>query len=230
MLDRRRAGVLLHITSLPDSSGVSGTLGEEACRFVDFLAAARISVWQTLPLGPTHSDRSPYQCLSSHAGNPKLISLDWLVDKGWLARPDNPGPWSSSADDHDHCLQEAYAGFQRAARRTERRDYQAFVTAHAGWLDDFACYMALRRQFENQAWQAWPAPFRNRQPAALEQAKVDLKDDIEQSKFEQFVFFSQWNELRSYAHEHGVALFGDLPIFVAGDSADVGRAGLFRIG
>jgi 4-alpha-glucanotransferase len=221
VLDQRQTGVLLHVTSLPCNDGGSGTLGQEAFRFVDFLAATGLSVWQTLPLGPTHTDRSPYQCLSSHAGNPLLISLDWLVDKGWLARPENPGQWSSSADYHYHCLQEAYAGFQRAAGRTERREYEDFVKAHASWLGDFGCYMALRRQFENRAWQEWPAPFRDRQPAALKQAKVDLRDYIEQSKFEQFVFFSQWNELRSYAHQHGVALFGDLPIFVAGDSADV---------
>lgn len=221
VLDRRRAGVLLHITSLPGDDGGSGALGQEAYRFIDFLAAGGLSVWQTLPLGATHSDRSPYQCLSSHAGNPLLISLDWLVDKGWLTKPENPGSWLSSADYHDYCLRQAYAGFQRAAGRVERRIYQDFIAAHAGWLDDFACYMALRRQFDNRAWQEWPVPFRDRQSAALEQAKTDLKDHIEQSTFEQFVFFSQWSELRSYAHEHGIALFGDLPIFVAGDSADV---------
>jgi len=221
VLDRRRAGVLLHITSLPGDDGGNGALGQEAYRFIEFLAASGLSVWQTLPLGPTHSDRSPYQCLSSHAGNPLLISLDWLVDKGWLTKPENPGSWPSSADYHDYCLRRAYAGFQRAAGRVERRDYQNFIAAHAGWLDDYAFYMALRQRYDGQAWQEWPAPIRDRRPVSLITERIRLRDSIEQSKFEQFVFFSQWSELRSYAHEHGIALFGDLPIFVAGDSADV---------
>jgi 4-alpha-glucanotransferase len=220
VLDERRAGILLHITSLPGGPR-GGTLGQEAHRFVEFLAATGVSVWQTLPLGPTHSDRSPYQCLSSHAGNPSLIDLDWLVARGWLTMPKDGDRWTSPEDYHARCLREAHNGFQWAAGYAERRAYRDFVAAHNDWLDDFACYMALRRRYGGESWQAWPKPMRDRHRAAMNEVKAVLKDSIEQSKFEQFVFFTQWRELRACAQRNGVVLFGDMPIFVAADSADV---------
>ncbi len=220
VLDQRRAGLLLHITSLPDSVG-NGDMGPAAYRFIEFLADCGVSVWQTLPLGPTHSDGSPYQCLSSHAGNPMLISLEWLVDRGWLTLPAAPERWPSVAEYRMHALKLAYDGFQQFASEDEQRDYHDFVHNHKEWLNCYAFYMALRHRFDGKPWYEWPEPLRDRRPAALTAVKTSLKGRIEQVHFEQYIFFRQWSELRVFAHQHGVLLFGDLPIFVAGDSADV---------
>jgi 4-alpha-glucanotransferase len=218
-LDRRRAGILLHPTSLPGGAG-NGDLGPDAYRFADFLAASGMSLWQTLPLGPTHLDRSPYQCLSVHAGDDLLISLDLLVLSGWLAPEDrprgaDPAAWRRSR------LAAARQGFLRRGSEADRSALASFATAHAPWLDDFALYQAVRTEQGGRAWLDWPAPLRDREPQALDAARTRLADAVEQSRFEQFVFFRQWGDLRRYANERGILLFGDLPIFVAHDSAEV---------
>ncbi|MEE9396519.1 MAG: 4-alpha-glucanotransferase [Methylococcales bacterium] len=219
VLDRRRAGVLLHITSLPSSIG-NGDLGHEAYRFIEFLAKNGVTVWQTLPLGPTHEDGSPYQCLSAHAGNPLLISLEWLVDQGWLQQPEEPLPWKSMAY-RRCCLVCAYEGFIEKADSEQKQTYQEFCKNHAEWLNDFALFIALRQSFENRCWMDWPTPLRDRHPDAIHEAIQYFNSAIEQVKFEQFVFFTQWAELKWYANRYNVLMFGDMPIFVAGDSADV---------
>ncbi len=207
-LDRRRAGVLLHPTSLP-----SGDIGADAYRFVDFLAAAGFSVWQFLPIGPTHGEfGSPYQCLSVHAGNPQLISAALLVEEGWLGAEAATGAQR---------LQRAHDGFTRAASQQARDEYAEFRRAHAPWLEDYALYQALRGAHRQIHWIAWPAPLRDRDAQALNDARTRLATAIEQIRFEQFVFFRQWRRLKDYANSKGVLLFGDLPIFVAHDSADV---------
>jgi len=213
-LSERRAGILLHPTSLP-APGPVGDLGENAYRFIDFLTDSGISVWQMLPLGPTHEDGSPYQCLSVHAGDPRLIDLAQLVDRGWLA--------SDSVDYSDRagCFAEVWRNFAELANAQERDDYHRFVQAQAFWLDDFALYSAMRAQQQGRGWLDWPAPLRDRQAAALGTANVRLAAAIDSVRFEQYLFFSQWHALRRYAHERGVLLFGDMPIFVAHDSADV---------
>ncbi len=218
VLERRRAGVLLHITSLP-GEGASGDLGENAYRFVEFLAGHGFSVWQTLPVGPTHKDGSPYQCLSAHAGNPLLIDLHWLVEKGWLD-PEKVCTKAHSVAAREECLKEAFKVF-KSAECAGHEDYQKFVRFHRYWLEDFALFMALKASFKGQAWWDWPAGYRDREPAALSEVRQQLAEDIAQVRFEQFVFFQQWKQLRHYAHQHGVLLFGDMPIFVAADSADV---------
>jgi 4-alpha-glucanotransferase len=216
---RRRAGILLHPTSLPGADR-GGDLGEEALRFIDFLSAAGMGVWQMLPLGPTHADGSPYQCLSIHAGNPGLISLGRLQQWGWLAADDV----TRAHSDREHrqtCLRNAYRGYLQQATPQESAAYAQFLSQHAHWLDDYALYQALRQEHGDQSWWTWPAALRNRVPGALDKARTRLAPVMQQVRFEQYAFFRQWRELRQYAGSHGVWLFGDMPIFVAHDSADV---------
>ena len=215
VLDRRRAGILLHPSSLPGETE-NGTLGPQALRFVDFLADSGFSIWQMLPLGPTHADRSPYQCLSVHAGNPRLISFAQLASWGWL--PHTAGLSTPSGAERQALLVQARQAFlaQGGARAGE-----AFDGAHAFWLDDYALYIALRQAHGNSAWWQWPEPLRDRDPAALAAARVRHAEEMALVRFEQFTFFRQWQELRQAAQARGVQLFGDLPIFVAHDSSDV---------
>ncbi len=219
ILDRRRAGLLLHITSLPGGLH-NGDLGPSAYRFVDFLVTAGMTVWQTLPINPTHGDGSPYQCLSAHAGNPLLISLENLVERGWL-KPEALHPdGGSSLAQRRSLLQTAFEGFERDGGRSSE-SFAAFRAQHAGWLSDFSLYMALRSEYHDVSWQDWPSAIRAREPSALDAAKARLEGPIARIEFEQFLFFDQWHALRRYANERGVLFFGDVPIFVAGDSADV---------
>jgi len=220
VLTTRRAGVLLHPTSLPGNRH-NGTLGQHAFRFVDFLTECGMTVWQTLPLGPTHSDASPYLCLSAHAGNPALIDIDWLEHHQLLAGQHECAPDQSYQEFVQICLLQAHQVFCRQTDNELHFDYRDFINEHANWLEDYALYTALRIDNNGQSWDRWPQPLKDRDPKALKKARTQLKDVIELIRFEQFVFFSQWQELKNYAHEHDVCLFGDIPIFVAYDSADV---------
>jgi 4-alpha-glucanotransferase len=215
VLDCRRAGILLHPTSLPGEGG-NGTLGPHALRFVDFLAESGLSVWQMLPLGPTHADRSPYQCLSVHAGNPRLISFAQLEAWGWLPRAAGLPPADGAA--RQALLAQARELFLAQGGASEM---QAFDAAHAFWLEDYALYASLRQAHDHRAWWQWPEPLRDRDPAALTEARARHAEDMALVRFEQLIFFRQWQELRLAAQARGVQLFGDLPIFVAHDSADV---------
>lgn len=217
-LDRRRAGVLLHPTSLPSGVG-NGDLGDDALRFIDWLVEAGFSVWQMLPVGPTHRDRSPYQSFSVHAGNAQLISLDRLRTAGWLGEGEIAGDDPERA--RNNALRAARAGFERHAEVAARAAYDEFVRSAAHWLEDFALFQALRFDQSERPWWEWPAPLRSRDPKALDAARQRLEEPIEQQRFEQFLFFSQWRALRDHARRRGVKLFGDLPIFVAHDSAEV---------
>ncbi|HHJ16457.1 MAG TPA: 4-alpha-glucanotransferase [Gammaproteobacteria bacterium] len=219
LFEQRRAGILLHPTSLPGSAG-NGDLGPDAYRFVDFLAGCGIRLWQTLPLGPTHEDQSPYQCLSVHAGSTRLISLQRLVDAGWLDDA-HIDPQLDIDCQRKARLVAAHNGFLSNAGDDERAALAAFTAQHSHWLDDFALYQALRADFNNRAWFDWPPELRDREAQALAEAQVRLAGTVQQVQFEQFLFFRQWLALRHYANERGVLLFGDIPIFVAYDSADV---------
>jgi 4-alpha-glucanotransferase len=215
---QRRAGVLLHPTSLPGDA-CNGELGADAYRFVDLLVDCGIGLWQTLPLGPTHDDLSPYQCLSVHAGDVRLISLQSLVEQGWLQDAD-----SASRDpnaERKRLLIAAHDGFRNQASAEDREALERFTAEHAAWLDDFALYLALRAEHDGHAWFRWPQPLRDRNEAALRRARERLAEPIAQIRFEQFLFYRHWTQLRRYANERGVLLFGDIPIFVAHDSADV---------
>jgi len=219
MPQQRHAGVLLHPTSLPGPLQ-HGDIGHAAYRFIEFLNGCGIKVWQMLPLGPVHEDKSPYQCLSAHAGNPALTSLDWLVDRKWL---DLKCVKRTSEDEHyrTECLQQAKASFDKQATPTWLAQLDAFKHKHVDWLDDYALFMALKQHNQGKAWFEWPAPQRHRDAQALAESAAQLSDLIAQVIFEQFIFFTQWLEVREYAAAHQVKLFGDMPIFVALDSADV---------
>jgi len=218
VLAQRRTGVLLHPSSLP-STNEHGDLGHDAYRFVEFLAASGVTVWQVLPLGPTHPDGSPYQCLSVHAGDPQLICLDWLVDRGWLDRKSIPAKLNASA--RRDCLARAFLGFQQHGKAKAQQDFEDFKRAKHDWLDDYALFQVIRTQQKSNGWLAWPVALRDREPGHLAQFITQHNEALEEERFIQYVFFCQWLELRDYAHQHGVLLFGDMPIFVAHDSADV---------
>ena len=222
-LDKRRAGILLHPTSLPGPYG-SGVLGVDAYRFVDFLNDYGFSVWQTLPLGPTHGDGSPYQSQSVHAGNPGLIDLQWLVDKGWLDEHDLLNCFADVLG-RSKCILIAFNTFRRLSEEQENdeecRKFKQFIKEQAFWLDDYALYCALKQENLNKSWIDWPEPLKKRKKKALSKARERLKYEIFFYQFEQYLFFSQWLALKEYANSKGIYLFGDLPIFVAHDSADV---------
>ncbi len=219
LLASRRSGLLLHPTSLPGPYK-GGDIGIEAYKFIDFLAESGCSVWQMLPLGPTHSDGSPYQCLSVNAGNPKLISVDWLVESGWLDLS-TISCEQNSDEFRSICLNIAFSVFVEKNEQQSIDEFNEFKSKHANWLDDFALYIVLRNNFQRLAWNKWPEALMNRQVTAIKNAQIKYAKQIEQIKFEQFVFFKQWNELMTYAHQKAVKLFGDMPIFVSFDSADV---------
>jgi 4-alpha-glucanotransferase len=210
IFDQRRTGLLLHITSLP-----SGNLGQDAYRFVDFLQSAGVSVWQMLPLGPTHGDRSPYQCLSAHAGNNRLICADRLKAEDW-AEADKLNDLKKS-----ELIAHAYRQFIDAADEDEKQAFSTFCLQHQYWLEDYVLFRELRHLNQSQAWFDWPPALRDRAPQALDKVRGERQEALNIRRFEQFIFYRQWHQLRAYANERGVNLFGDIPIFVAHDSADV---------
>ena len=217
LLKKRRAGVLLHISSLPSAHYV-GDLGEEAYRFVDFLHDIDATVWQTLPINMPHADNSPYQALSAFAGNPDFISLEALHAQGLLLRKvDTDGLITSKTQ----LLAGAYEAFKIRAERKEQRAFTRFCKKQAHWLDDFALFLALRNKFNQSGWHTWPEAYKNRDAKTLKQAHKELVHEMTVIQFTQFVFFTQWLSLKAYAATKNVYLFGDIPIFVAYDSADV---------
>jgi 4-alpha-glucanotransferase len=224
---RRSSGVLLPVSALPSPHGI-GTLGEEAYRFIDFLAAAGQRYWQILPLGPTSIGDSPYQPFSSHAGNPYFIDLDALVRAGLLTGEEASAPdWGSGPARVDYGkiyaarLPVLRRAFDRAGAAL-RAETAAFAEENAAWLPDYALFMALKRRFGMRAWTEWEdAEIRLRRPGAVAAWAERLRDEVEFFGFIQYLFYRQWGALQAYAHEKGVLLIGDLPIYVAMDSADV---------
>jgi 4-alpha-glucanotransferase len=225
----RSSGILLHPTSLPGSYGV-GDLGPEAFRFADFLAQAGQTLWQVLPLGPTGFGDSPYQSFSALAGNPVLISPRRLLDQGWLDAADLQDLPEFAKDEADFTrvipwktalLESAARRFFRVAEPADRERFEVFCQAYAGWLDDFALFMALKQCNNGAVWSHWDRDIRWREPQALAKWRERLAEPIAVQKFQQFAFFSQWRELRQYCRERGIRLMGDLPIYASHDSADV---------
>ncbi len=226
----RASGVLLHPTSFPGPDGI-GDLGPQAYRWIDFLASAGCHLWQILPLGPTGYGDSPYQCFSAFAGNPYLISPAVLLDEQLLTLADLADRPTFPADRVDYgraiewkltLLDRAFARFQAAASPQLRRELATFQEAQADWLQDFALFMSLKESINNGgAWEHWPAPLRQREPQASQQARQQHEQALQRHAFRQFLFFRQWMALRAYAHEKGIRIIGDIPIFVAYDSADV---------
>lgn len=207
---KRRTGILLHITSLP-----SGRLGEDAFRFVDLLKKAGVSVWQMLPLGPTHSDGSPYQCLSAHAANTKLICMKMLKQQPWANAVEIDGLKRSAK------MAQAYHQFILRASNEDKQEFSGFITSQQYWLQDYVLFCEIRLLQQQTAWFQWPAVLRDRNEMALQKVCAEREDALNIRRFEQFIFAQQWQQLKNYANERGVLLFGDMPIFVAHDSVDV---------
>ena len=212
---RRRTGILLHPTSLPGPAA-HGLLCHDAYRFVEWLAQAGVTLWQSLPLGPTHKDGSPYNALSAHAGETALLSLDWFRDRGLLKSL----PESYDSQSHTHCLYTAWKAFHNSATSLQA-DYDDFLVKQRPWLDDYALFMAIREQHNSLAWTKWPAPLRNRDSTAMSRFAEQHANLLDYHRFTQFVFFRQWLDLKAYANTRNVLLFGDMPIYVALDSVDV---------
>ncbi|WOO39425.1 4-alpha-glucanotransferase [Rubellicoccus peritrichatus] len=229
MLFSRESGILLHPTSLPGKHGI-GDLGPEAIKWLDCLAEAGQKLWQVLPLGPTGYGDSPYQGLSSFAGNPLLISLDLLV-KDELLDPEALEiiPRLPQGEVlYEKVIQPKQALLQKAAQRflyevpvTRLKDYVSFCEKESWWLDDFALYVAIKERQKLRPWSDWPEEYRDRDPEALDNARERLFDAIEEQKALQYFFYEQWATVRTAANERGIRIIGDMPIFIAHDSAGV---------
>ncbi len=225
----RSSGILLHPTSLPGPFGI-GDLGPEAYAFADFLIASGQSLWQVLPLGPTGHGDSPYACYSAFAGNTLLISPQKLIGDNLLDQKDLDGaaPGAGERVDFeavhkckDSMLRQAFARFPRVADPNLRAAFADFCRRHVSWLDDYALFRALKDEHGGVAWNQWDLSYVRRDPAALASAREKLREQIEAHKFYQFLFFRQWFALKAYCNERGIKFIGDIPIFVAEDSADV---------
>ena len=225
----RSSGILLHPTSLPGRFGV-GDLGDAAFRFVDFLAASSQSLWQVLPLGPTGYGDSPYQCFSAFAGNTLLISPERLVADRLLSPeeialspsfPEEKVDFGNALNFKNPLLKRAFERFKLTSDASLRSYFEHFSQQTSSWLEDYALYRALKDEQGGRAWNEWEPKLARRDAAALTSARERLRDRIEAQKFYQFLFFRQWAALKAYCHEHDVKLVGDIPIFVARDSADV---------
>jgi 4-alpha-glucanotransferase len=237
-MDKRGSGILLHVTSLPSSYGV-GDLGPEAYRFTDFLAQAKQSYWQVLPLNPTNPayGNSPYSSISAFAGNTLLISPDLLIEEGLLPREDlDPIPpfpegrcdFSEVIPYKEKLLERAYQRFNQYGKR--RESFEAFCSENSSWLEDFALFVVLKKHFGEKVWNQWPRELRDRDLNSLGAIKKESHNQIEKEKFWQYLFFKQWHSLRNACQEKGVHLFGDLAIYVSLDSADVwANPGLFKL-
>ena len=225
----RASGVLLHPTSLPGRFGI-GDLGEGAIQFVDFLAESGQTYWQVLPLGPTGYGDSPYQCFSAFAGNTLLISPEKIVEDGFLSEddlqkvPDFPREkvdYGKVLEYKNTLLKKAFGNFRKTDDQNVADSFHRFCDFNAFWLEDYALFRAIKLEQNQVSWQEWDDPLKLRQPEALQKARIELDDEIFAQKFYQFLFFKQWNALKSYANKQGIKIIGDVPIFVALDSADV---------
>ena len=225
----RSSGILLHPTSLPGPYGI-GDIGSRAHRWVEFLSGAGCGLWQVLPIGPTGYGDSPYQCFSSFAGNPLLISPDALL-KDDLLHPDDlydrpcfPEnrvefgeviPWKAGV------LDRSFIRYQHTQSLQLNTEMEEFQVQNTGWLDDFALFMALKEAHGGAPWHTWEKPLRERQPEALSKVRKQHAVDIQRQIYRQFLFYRQWAKLKCLAHEKNIQIIGDIPIFVAHDSADV---------
>ena len=223
----RAGGILLHPTSLPGPYGI-GDLGPQAYRFVDWLESTGCKLWQVLPLGPTGYGDSPYQCFSAFAGNPYLISFDALIEDGFLTKEDfaDMPDFSASRVDFGRLipwkldlLQKAFSRFPSASEDL-RQGFEYFSSENASWLDDYALFMALKEAKGGGAWSGWEINIRTREKTAMDSARREHAESVRRYSFYQFIFFRQWNKLHAYARERGIQMIGDIPIFIAYDSAD----------
>jgi 4-alpha-glucanotransferase len=225
----RSSGVLLHPTALPGPYG-SGDLGPSAYHFIDWLVVAGQKIWQILPFGPTDFVNSPYASLSAFAGNPMLVSLEELKSKGWLSEIDlqNIPEFSKTKIEYDKAityrtekLKIASANFFSNASSKDKKGFDRYCEKNASWLNDYSLFMALFEKYKGKEWCEWDERILKRKRRVLAEAEKELADGIQYNKFIQWCFHNQWMNLRKYAHEKGITIFGDIPIFVAYQSADV---------
>lgn len=225
----RCSGILLHPTSLPGRFGI-GDLGPCAYEFADFLSAAGQKLWQVLPLNPTGYGDSPYQCFSAFAGNPMLLSLERLRDQGLLEQRDLDAAPEFPAESIDFgraiefkmpALQRAAQVFLADSKHSDRVAFEDFCKEKSTWLDDYALFMALKDAHQGTAWTAWDEPIRKRDAGAMSEWRQKLEPQLMAYKYWQFEFFRQWEELKKHCRERGIRFMGDIPIYVAHDSADV---------
>lgn len=229
MNHKRTGGILLHPTSLPGEWGV-GELGQQAFRWIEFLQQSHCGLWQVLPLGPTGYGDSPYQSFSSFAGNPNLISFQWLYQDGLLDQSDyrDHPPFSAQRVDYgilipwkNERLARAYHHFRQRKPGELQGEFEQFCALHAHWLEDFALFMALKQAHRGRAWMEWDEPYRKRHPIALQTFAEKNRELVDSFRFQQFLFFRQWTAVRKAANAAGIRIIGDVPIFVAQDSCDV---------
>ncbi len=224
----RASGILLHPTSFPGPDGI-GDLGPEAYQWVDFLHQSGTKLWQVLPLGPTSYGDSPYQCFSAFAGNTYLISPTLLLDLGLLSKTDLADRhlfsekkinFGTTINWKITLLQRAYQHFQHKKNPSLHNRFNRFQSDNATWLKDYSLFMAIKDNQENQSWLKWAKPLKLREKSAIQQFTSENQTAILEHAFRQFLFFEQWNQLKSYANSNGVCIIGDVPIFVSMDSAD----------
>ena len=227
-MKKRQSGVLMHISSLPGKYGI-GSFGQSAYDFVDFLVRTKQRYWQILPLGTTSYGDSPYQSFSAFAGNTYFIDFDILLEEGLLNEADVKGAdfgddprkvdYAKIFDARRPIMEKAVARFLKAE---DLSDYESFVEQNAAWLEVFAEYMAIKEHFDNLAWTEWPdEAIRRREAASLASYREKLADKLTYHRVTQYLFFKQWLRLKAYANEHHIEIVGDMPIYVAADSADV---------
>ena len=225
----RGAGILLPISSFPSPYGI-GTMGRDAYDFVDMLKRAGQKYWQVLPIGPTSFGDSPYQSFSAFAGNPYFIDLDTLIEEGLLKKEEVESyKWADSDDEIDYAriYRQRFEVLRKAfgrAKETDGRDYadfMKFLDENEQWIDDYALYMAIKADHNNREWLAWEPAIKKRKPEAMAAYREKLGEDVEFYKFLQFKFYQQWMPLKEYANRNGISIIGDIPIYVALDSADV---------
>jgi 4-alpha-glucanotransferase len=224
----RRSGILLHPTSLPGKYGI-GTLGQEALNWIGFLEAAGQRLWQVMPLGPTGYGDSPYQCFSAFAGNPYLINLEQLVAENLLSESDlqNAPTFSDDAVDYGpvisfkiDMLNRAFEHFTTSATTEQRDRFNVFTQSKTSWLEDYALFMACKEAHGGKSWNHWDEGVRSRNPEALSEWRSKLTNEILKQKFWQWLFFEQWTKVKDYANSKDIKIIGDIPIFIAYDSAD----------
>ncbi len=220
---KRASGILLPVFSLPSEYGI-GCFSKDAYTFVDMLKSAGQSYWQILPLGPTGYGDSPYQSFSTFAGNPYFIDLNTLVDEGLLTRQEC-GTFDFGGKDDEIDYEKIYLSRFKALKLAYDRfdqndDYRDFVHKNQFWLEDYALYMAIKDHNNGVAWKEWEEPLRDREPQALAKAKEELAEAVDFYRFQQYEFDKQWTKLHTYANQQGIKIIGDIPIYVAFDSAD----------
>jgi len=229
MEQNRASGILLHPTSLPGPDGI-GDLGPEAYRWIDFLSRTGCQFWQVLPLGPTGYGDSPYQCFSAFAGNPYLISATTLLDQDLLTKSDLADRPGFSLEEVEYgrviewklkLLRRSYQRLQSDNQKVVQEEFKAFKLEEAEWLRPFATFMAIKTQHNFVAWGEWPEALRQREPKAITAFKSKNVQEIDFQAYLQFLFCRQWQSLKDYAAKKGVRIIGDIPIFIAYDSADV---------